>query len=98
MRMPRAPGLAGAAREPAADEADGICERKFLRGFRTSMAIFEFACRDAAIAHDHTVWNADELGIRELDARPLVTIVEQYVDSRGKQFGVKAFGGFTDSG
>ena len=61
------------------------------------MAVFELAGRDAAIAHDHAVRNADELGVRELDARTLVAIVEQDVDARGEEFVVEAFGGFTDS-
>ena len=67
-------------------------------GNSSAMAVFELAGSDAAVTHDHAVWNADELGIRELDARPLVTIVEQYVDSRGQEFGIDAFSGFTDSG
>ena len=53
---------------------------------------------DAAVTHDHAVRNADELGIRELDARPLVAIVEQHVDSCGQELVVEAFCGFTDSG
>ena len=61
------------------------------------MAVFELAGLEAAIAHDHAVRNADELGVRELDARPLVAIVEQHVDAGGQEFVVEAFGGFTDT-
>ena len=52
---------------------------------------------EAAIAHDHAVRNADELGVRELDARTLVAIVEQHVDARGQELVVEAFCGFTDT-
>jgi hypothetical protein len=43
------------------------------------------------------VRNAEQLGIRELDARALVTVIEQHVDAGGEQFVVEAFGGFTDT-
>ncbi len=73
-------------------------EREFFGRFRAPVAVFEFAGGDAAIAHDHAVRNADEFGIRELDARTLVAVVEQNVDSCGQELVVKAFCGFTDGG
>ena len=59
--------------------AEGVGRRELFGGFRAAMAVFELAGCQAAVAHDHAVRNADELGIRELDARPLVAIVEQHV-------------------
>ena len=96
--MPRARWLVRAARELAADERDGIAQWKLFGGFRSAVAVFELAGGDAAVAHDHAVRDTDELGVRELDARTLVAIVEQNVDSRGQQFVVEAFGSFTDGG
>ncbi len=74
-----------------------IGQRKLFGRFRAPVTVFELAGREAAIAHDHAVRNADELGIRELDARALVAIVEQHVDACGQELVVEAFGGFTDS-
>ena len=65
--------------------------------FGATMAVFEQALFQATIAHDHAVRDADELGVRELDARPLIAIVEQHVDSRGGEFGIEAFCGFLDT-
>jgi hypothetical protein len=86
--MPRVLPL---TRESAADEGDRVGERELFGGFGATVTIFEFAGRKAAIAHHHAMRDADELGVRELDAGSLVAIVEQYVVTQGDEFVVKAF-------
>ena len=65
--------------------ASASAGRELFGGLGAPVAVFEQALLQAALAHDHAVRDADELGVRELDAGPLVAIVEQHVDSRGER-------------
>src|SRR6185503_2415149 len=94
-RRIRRPRFMKSACQLPAQETERVGGREFLGGFRAPMAVFELPFFQAAVTHDHAVWNADELGVGELDARPLVAVVEQCVDAGGDEVVVETFCGFT---
>src|SRR5882672_2730033 len=85
-------------RQPAAQEGEGVAERKFFRGRGAAVAVFQLARFEAAVTHDHAVRNPEKLRVCELDSGTFVTIVEQHVDTRCLELVVETFCGFAYTG
>src|SRR5690349_3445926 len=80
-----------------ANECQRIVERE-LRAFGVaSAAVFELAGVHAALTHDQPVRNADELCVRELDARTGVAIVVEHFDAGGVELRIQLVGNFADT-
>src|SRR5215204_6381245 len=68
LRMPRTRPL---VRQLVAQERERVGHGEIFGRFRAPVAVLELTGREPAVAHDHAMRNADELGVRELDARAL---------------------------
>src|SRR4051794_40875370 len=73
-----------------ADECERIAEREFLAFRITSITVFEFACFQSAISHDHPMRNPQQLRIGEFHAWTGIAVVVQHLDPGGGEFSVQA--------
>src|SRR5689334_17902843 len=84
-------------RHPRANECQRIIERELGAFGVAPPAIFELAGIDAALAHDQPVRNADELRVREFDARAGIAVVEEHFDAGGVELRVQFLGNFANT-
>src|SRR5260221_8713017 len=86
-------GRAGSALDAGADEIGDGGKRDVLVVGGAPVPVFAAPRREAPLAQDQAVWNAEQLGIGKLDARAGVTIVVEYLDPGGAQCPVQRVGG-----
>src|ERR1700732_4914601 len=75
-----------------ADECKRIVEREFLAFRITSIAVLEFACFQSALTDNQAVRNAQQLRVREFDARAGVAVVVQHLNPGGCELCIEPIG------
>src|SRR5260221_293354 len=86
-------GRAGSAPAAGGDEIGDGGKRDVLVVGGAPVRVFAAPRREAPLAQDQAVWNAEQLGIGKLDARAGVTIVVEYLDAGGAECRVQRVGG-----
>src|SRR6185312_7449633 len=80
-----------------ANERERIVERELGAFGIPPSAIFQLAGFHAALAHDQAMRNADELRVREFDARAGIAVVVEHFDAGGVELGVQLVGDFANT-
>jgi hypothetical protein len=76
------PGSPTCARfETALHERNHVIQVHLLLGSGATVAVLDHAVAQSPLANDQAVGDAEQVDFRELDPRPRIAIVEQYLDA-----------------
>src|SRR4029077_15462897 len=84
--------------EARAQEGERFIGGKLGTAAVTAMTVLEPSGVEPALRDHQTVWDTEELRVRELDPRPRIAVVVEHLDAGGAQLGIQAVADFADTG